>query len=111
VGADDFQSKAGDMVKRILTIGVGAIFLTEESLRGLVSEFKIPKELLSGILESASKTKNEFLQRLSTDVLDRIMSHVDPKALLEEILAKNDLEFEIKLSFKPKNGSTPTSKD
>ena len=99
---DDLKGQAAELVKKAITVGVGAVFLTEESLRGLVSDIKLPKEILAGVLESAQKTKNEFLGKLSTDILDRVMSHVDPKALVEEILAKNDLELQVKLSFKPK---------
>jgi hypothetical protein len=105
IDREEIQSKATEMMKKVLTVGVGAIFLTEESLRGLVTEFKLPKELLSGILESAGKTKTDFFQRLSSDVLDRVKDRIDPKALVQEILDKNDLEFHIRLSFKPKNES------
>ena len=67
--SDDIQSKATDMMKKILTVGIGAFFLTEESLRGLMSDIKIPKEILAGILESANKTKAEFLRSMSQEVL------------------------------------------
>jgi hypothetical protein len=100
--ADDLQSKAAEMMKKVLTVGVGAIFLTEESLRALVSEFKLPKELLSGILDSAAKTKNEFLRTLSQDVLSRVADKVDPSAVLQEFLTRNDVEFTIKVHVKPK---------
>jgi hypothetical protein len=103
--ADDLKEKAADLVRKVLTVGVGAAFLTEESLRGLVSEFKLPKELLGGILESANKSKNEFFQNLSRDVLNRVTEHVDPKELINEILEKNELEFRIKVRFKPKPAS------
>ncbi len=99
---DDLKSRATELVQKILTVGVGSIFLTEQSLRSLVSELKLPKEFLTGILESAAKTKNEFLSRLSNDVLDRVMGKVDPKDLVQEILSKNELELHVRLSFKPK---------
>ena len=100
--ADDIQSKAAEMMKKVLTVGVGALFLTEESLRGLIGDFKVPKELLGGILESAAKTKNEFLQNLSRDVMSRVSEKVDPRALVEEFLARNEIDLHIKVSFKPK---------
>lgn len=101
--SDDFQGgKATELVRKLLIVGVGTIFLTEESLRSLVADFKLPKDLISGIFESAAKTKNEFLARLSTDIMDRAMEKVDIQKLVEEILAKNEMEFNIKLSFKPK---------
>ena len=104
---EDFQSKASDLVRKILTVGVGAVFLTEESLRSLVSEFKLPKELLTGLLETAGKTKNEFLQKIGTDVVNRVTERVDPKALVEEILTTHDIHLEMKIRLdrreKPKD--------
>jgi hypothetical protein len=100
---EDLQSKAGELVKKILTVGVGAVFLTEESLRALVSEFKLPKEFLTGLLESAGKTKSDFLQKLSADVMSSISEKVDFKELLQEALEKNEVDVHIKLNFRPKD--------
>lgn len=102
MASDDLQSKAAEMMRKVLTVGVGAIFLTEESLRAMVSEFKLPKELLAGILDSAGKTKNEFLQRLSSEIMNRVNEKLDPRALIEEILSRNEIELNIKVNFKPK---------
>jgi hypothetical protein len=100
--SEDFQSKATDLMKKVLTVGVGTVFLTEDALRSLVSEFKLPKELLTGILDSAGKTKNEFLQNLSNEILNRFKDSVDPKALMEEFLLKHDMDLRIQVSFKPR---------
>ena len=112
MAGDDLQSKAADLVRKVLTVGVGAIFLTEESVRGLVSEFKLPKELIGGVLESAGKTKDDFLQKLSSEILATIKNRVDPKALVDEMLTKYDIDFHIKMRFKPKPGgdSSPSTK-
>ena len=113
--ADDIQSKAADLMRKVLTVSVGAIFLTEESLRGLVSEFKLPKELLGGILESAGKTKNEFLKNLSQDVLSRVTDRIDPVAFAEEFFQRNELDLHVRISIKPKKlseeASEPMKKD
>ncbi|MEK6706072.1 MAG: hypothetical protein AABZ06_09810 [Bdellovibrionota bacterium] len=105
--AEDIQSKAAEMMKKVLTVGVGAAFLTEESLRNLVSEFKLPKEILSTILESANKTRKEFLQGLSRDVISRLFDKIDPVALLEDFLSKHDVNLQVKLNFSKK---TPAGK-
>ena len=100
--ADDLQSKAAELVKKILTVGVGTIFLTEEGLRALVSEIKLPKEMIGSVMDSANKTKNEFFQRLSSDVLDRFKDKISVSALVQEILEKNEIELHIKANFKPR---------
>ena len=103
--SDEFQSKAAEVMKKVLTVGVGAVFLTEESLRALVSEFKLPKELLVGILESANKTKEEFLNSLSREAVTKILEHVDPAALMTEFLTRHEVELNVKINFKAKNKS------
>lgn len=101
---DDSESgRAAAFMKKALTVGVGTLFLTEESLRSLVGEVKLPKEILGSILESASKTKTEFLQNLSRDVREKVIDKIDPLALLQEFLKNNDVEFTVRVRVKPKD--------
>lgn len=99
---DDLKSQAADLMKKVLTVGVGALFLTEESLRALVQDFKLPKELLTAVLDSANKTKNEFMRTLSQDVIARVADKVDPTAMIQDLLARNEVEFTVKVNFKPR---------
>lgn len=105
-GQASASSRASEMMKRAVTVGLGTFFLTEESLRGMVSELKLPKEILGGVLESATRTKNDLVQNLSQEVLRRIMERVDPLAFVQEILSRNELELSVRISFKPKNGGS-----
>ena len=105
--ADDFQGKAADLMKKVLTVGVGTLFLTEDALKSMISEFKLPKELLGGLMEMAGKNKTEFLKSLSKDVISRISDRVDPVAVIEEFLDRNEVEFTIKVSAKPRDKKTP----
>lgn len=104
MSADDLQSKAAEFMKKVLTVGVGTLFLTEEGLRGLVSEFKLPKEILNAVLESASKTRGDFLKSLSKEVMTKITDKVDPQKLLQEFLCRNEIQLQVKVNFKPKKG-------
>ena len=100
--SDDLKSKSADLMKKVLTVGVGAVFLTEESLRAMVSEWKLPKEVIGAILESSRKTKNEFMQSMSQDVFSKIVDKVDPLALLTEFLTRNEVELHVKVGIKPR---------
>ena len=97
--AEDKESRASEMMKRILTVGVGTVFLTEEAIRALTKDFKLPKEILSGILESAGNARREFLEKLSEDVITRITENVDPVGLAEEFLSRNKLELKVTVSL------------
>lgn len=107
--AEDLKDKAAELVRKVLTVGVGAAFLTEESLRGLISDFKLPKELLGGILESASKTKNDFFGGLSKEIVERVSERLDPSALVREVLDTHEIEFNVKVNFKPKKKGRSSS--
>lgn len=100
---DDLKSKSAEMIKKVLTVGVGAVFLTEETLRALVSEWKLPKEVIGAILESSRKTKDEFMKSMSEDIIGKVVDKVDPIALLQEFLSRNEVELNIKIGVKAKD--------
>jgi hypothetical protein len=94
--------RASSFMKKALTVGVGALFLTEEGLRNLMGEVKLPKELIGGVLDSANKTKSEFLQNLSRDVREKVIEKIDPFALVQEFFTRNEVEFTVRVNVKPK---------
>jgi len=98
--SDDLQSKATEFVKKVLTVGVGTIFLTEESIRKLVSDFKLPKEVLSGLLDSAANTRKEFLERLSSELVGQIKTSVDLDKVVKEFMTENEIQITIKAKKK-----------
>ncbi len=94
--------KASELMKKVLTIGVGAFFLTEESLKNLIADFKLPKELLNAILESTEKTKSEFLQLLAKEVMRPVAEKIDITHIVESILKKNDVIIKVQFQQKSK---------
>ena len=99
-------AKAIDFAKKLLTVGVGTAFLTEEALRTLVTEFKLPKELIGGILESSKSIRKEFIQNFASEMMSKVSDKVDPKIMMTEMMneffRRNEVSFEIKLKVKEK---------
>lgn len=95
-------SRAAEMLKKAITVGIGAAVLTEESLRSMVGELKLPKELITNLLSSANQTKSEFLGKMSSEIIEKITAQVKPEELLQEILRKNEIEFTVKVKVTPK---------
>lgn len=94
-----------EWAKKILALGVGAAFLTEEGVRGLVQEFKLPKELFGTLIDGAGKVRKEFIQNFSADLMNKISDKIDPQTFVTEFLKKNELTFEVKLKVKEKQES------
>lgn len=62
----------GEAAKKIFTAGVTAAFMTEESIRGYLSEVKLPKELIGLIIQGAAKSKDELTSRVGKEVVSMI---------------------------------------
>lgn len=73
---EDQKSGLTEMVKKVLAIGIGAAFLTEESIRNTVKDFKLPKEIITGLLQGAAKSKDEITSRVSNEVI-KIIQKID----------------------------------
>ena len=69
-------SMVGDTIKKLVTAGISAAFMTEESVRTFVSEMKLPKESLNLILHGAAKSKEELMNRVGREIIG-IISKID----------------------------------
>lgn len=88
--------------KKLMTVGVGTFFLTEEALRSLVTEFKFPKEIMGSVLDGAKSVRKEFMQNVVHEMMGKISDKMDPSAVLAEFLRKNEVTFEVKIKVKEK---------
>lgn len=68
--------KWGDMVKRVIGVGLGAAFMTEESVRSALGDIKLPKEVLTNILQGASRSKEEFINKIGNETI-KLISKID----------------------------------
>ena len=65
------ESRAGfvpEFVRKVAVAGLGAIFMTEEGIRSLAGQLKLPKEVLGYILGQAEKTKDEVGKVVSEEL-------------------------------------------
>lgn len=66
----------GEAVKKLFTVGVTAAFMTEESIKAYLAELKLPKELLSVVIQGAQKSKDEVTNRVGKEVVG-ILQKID----------------------------------
>ena len=50
-----------DIAKKVFAVGIGAAFLTEESIRNALGEFKLPKEILNTLRNDIIENKICYL--------------------------------------------------
>lgn len=76
-GDDDSSGlKLSDALKKVITAGIGAAFMTEESIRNYLSELKLPKEALNIVLQSAAKSKEELVHRVGSEII-KVVNRID----------------------------------
>ncbi len=68
--------KITEALKKVITAGIGAAFMTEESIRGYLSDLKLPKDALNIVLQGAAKSKEELVHRVGTEII-KVVNRID----------------------------------
>jgi len=101
---DKKERKISEALKKVISVGIGAAFLTEDVIKNTLADLPLPKDLLTGIVQNAKSAKTDFLE-LVREEIHGVLSKVDPKSLLSEVLQDYDVEVTAKFSFKKKRPS------
>ncbi len=101
------RGRATDFMRKALVAGVGALFLTEEGIRNLVGELKLPKELIGALLAQADRTKQDLVR-----ILGEELRHFFESAQLHEeilkLLTHVTIEVKTEIKLHPENGAIRT---
>ena len=83
-----------DLVKRTFYAGLGAVFTTEEGIRKLATEFSLPKDVVTYLVNSSKATKDE-LYRIVAKELRGFLEGLNLSQELAKLLTT--LSFEVKM--------------
>lgn len=97
----DKDGKIGDLLKKVLTTGVTAAFMTEESVRTLLKDVPLPKDIVGGLVENAKNTKTEFVSGVKNE-LKSYLDKIDLSKEIDKIAEKYDFEIKATISLKKK---------
>jgi hypothetical protein len=86
-----------DLVKRTFYAGLGAVFTTEEGIKKIASEFSLPKDVATYLIQSAQGTKDELF-RVVANELRQWLERLNLGEELVKILTS--LSFEIKTEIR-----------
>ena len=73
---DEELPRWSEVLKRVVSAGLGAAFMTEESIRAYLAEVPMPREVLQLILQGANKSKEELLNRVGNETI-RLIQKID----------------------------------
>ncbi|MDZ4660680.1 MAG: hypothetical protein SGJ18_03585 [Pseudomonadota bacterium] len=88
----------GESIKKLFAAGISAAFMTEESIRAYLGDIKLPKDVIGGLVSGAMKSKEEFMNKVSNEVV-KIISKIDyvkeASRFVEEHKFKINAEVEV----------------
>jgi polyhydroxyalkanoate synthesis regulator phasin len=89
-----------ETVRKALITGLGALFMTEESLRHLVQEMRLPKEAVGYLLKHADQAKDQLLETVSKEIR-AFLDSVNLAEELQKVLSSVVLEVKTEIRLVP----------
>jgi hypothetical protein len=98
---DKADLKISDLLKKVVSTGLGAAFMTEEAIREKLGDIPLPKDVISGLLQNARTTKDEFMSAVKKE-MKNFLGKVNVSEELQKLVEKYDIEVNATLKFHPK---------
>ncbi|MCY1078197.1 hypothetical protein [Archangium lansingense] len=92
-----------EFVRKVAVAGLGALFMTEEGIRSLAGQLKLPKEVLGYILGQAEKTKDE-VGRVVSEELRRFLQSEKLRDELLKLVSGMTIEVKAQIRLVPPEG-------
>lgn len=106
---DEKRGFVPDFVRRMAWAGIGAVFMSEEGIRRLAKQLKLPKEALGFLLQQAEKTKDEIGRVVGDEVRKLLQSERVRDELLKMIAGMTlEVRAEVKLVPDRVKGEAPS---
>ena len=99
--SDNKDSALGDIIKKVVSVGVGAAFMTEESVKKILDDLPLPKDIISGLMVNAKGAKEDFTKGIREEIKN-YLSKVDSSKIIIDVLDKYNVEVEAKFKFTKK---------
>ncbi|NMO19716.1 hypothetical protein HPC49_35260 [Pyxidicoccus fallax] len=97
-----------EFVRRMAVAGLGALFMTEEGIRNLAGQLKLPKEALGFILGQAEKTKDE-ITRVVSDELRRFLQSEKLRDEFLKLMSGMTVEIKAQIRLVPPDKAEKSS--
>ncbi|HVP63028.1 MAG TPA: hypothetical protein VMT11_20900 [Myxococcaceae bacterium] len=95
-----------ELMRKAAFAGLGALFMTEEGIRSLAGQLKLPKEALGFVLSQAERTKDE-VGRVLSDEVRRFLRSDKLRAEFLQLLSGMRVEVTAHLRLVPDPERTP----
>lgn len=92
-----------DFAKKVFAVGIGAAFLTEESIRNALGDIKLPKDIANTLIQNAAKTKEVIANQVTKEIVN-IISKVDIVKEASRFVEDHKFKISAEIEVTKKNG-------
>ena len=104
-----FRGVIPDFVRKVAVAGLGAVFMTEEGIRNLAGQLKLPKEALTYVMGQAEHTKEQIGRVLSEEIRRFLQSEKLRDEFLKALAGMTvEIKAEVKLIPDRVKGEQPS---
>src|SRR6476620_7445834 len=89
-----------DIVKRTFYAGLGAVFTTEEGIRKIASDLKLPKDVANYLIQQAASSKDELFRVVGKEMRG-FLENVNISGELQKLLTSLSFEIKTEIRFIP----------
>ena len=108
-GNDKEEKKISDIFKKVVSTGISAAFMTEDTVKGILHDLPLPKEMVNGLLQNAKNTKDDFIHSVKNE-LKSYLDKIDISKEIDRVLDNYDLDISATIKFNKKSdGSNNTT--
>ncbi len=97
-----------NLTRRLLTLGLGAYFMTEDTVRRYVKDAKIPRDLARGVIQNATKGKEELYGFVARE-LSGFLRQMDIQQELDRFVRSHKIRVSAEIEFLPKPLPAPAA--
>lgn len=87
-----------DLMKKLLTLSLGGILFTEETIRKSITELKLSKDITNFIIQQSIKSKEELLRFISEEIV-KVMKDVKIEKEIKNILQNYKININMEINF------------
>lgn len=98
---DDDRGMPESLTGKILALGLGAYFMTEDAVRRYVKDAKIPRDLARSITQNATKGKDELYGFVARE-LSNFLRQMDVQAELQRFVSSHKIRISAEVEFLPR---------
>jgi polyhydroxyalkanoate synthesis regulator phasin len=111
--AKAYESLVPEVLRKTVLLGLGGVAMTEEGVRRVLSDLRLPREearrLIEYLSEQSQRSKAELMTLVSSEIRG-LFRTLNVEQELRRVLSEMRIKIQAEITFEPRNGSQAASR-